>query len=422
MSCRAMFVVACIVWIGSATLSPSAAGAAEQANRENAQKASDASMNLTGIAENANQFAWELYARLSGNEGNLFLSPGSITMALAMTYAGAEGATRDDMAKTLHFQLPKPQLDEAMQELLTLWKKSDSKQGYHLHVANRLWGQKGHTFLDKFLETTRTNYGAELALVDFAQAPEAARQTINQWVEDQTQKKITDLIPARVLSSDSKLVLTNAVYFKGDWTEPFKKERTKDEDFKLADGQTVKVPLMRQEDRFRYGTADGVQVLELPYGDRSLSMVVLLPKDAAGLAELEARLSADRVRQWTTDLKAQEVSVYLPKFKTTGVFTLNDPLRALGMSSAFDPSAADFSGMTGDRDLFISQVVHRAFVDVNEEGTEAAAATGVVMGRTSVPMEKRKPVFRADHPFVFLIRDNRNGMILFLGRLTNPSP
>jgi serpin B len=239
-------------------------------------------------------------------------------------------------------------------------------------------------------------------------------------VEDQTEDKISDLIPAGALPQDSKLVLTNAVYFKGDWTEPFDKKRTKEDDFHVTATDKIKTSLMHQQDDFRYAAMDGLQVLELAYGDESLSMVVLLPEKVNGLAELEAKLTHDNLQRWTSALRSREVDVYLPKFKTTASFELNGTLKELRMPSAFDPQQADFSGMTGGRDLFISKVIHKAFVDVNEEGTEAAAATGIIMAPTGMPIEEPPPVFRADRPFVFMIRDNRNGAILFLGRLINP--
>jgi serpin B len=240
-------------------------------------------------------------------------------------------------------------------------------------------------------------------------------------VEDQTEDKIANLIPAGSLPKDSKLVLTNAVYFKGDWADPFDEKRTTDEDFHLTASEKVKTPLMHQQDDFRYAGGDGLQVLELPYGDKSLSMVVLLPEKTDGLAELEATLTRDNLQHWTSALRPEQVDVYLPRFQTTASFDLNDTLKRMGMPSAFDPRAADFSGMTGGKDLYLSKIVHKALVDVNEEGTEAAAATGVVMAPTAIRIEKPKPVFRADHPFVFFIRDNRNGAILFLGRLMNPT-
>ena len=222
--------------------------------------------------------------------------------------------------------------------------------------------------------------------------------------------------------SEARLVLTNAVYFKGDWTDPFKKEQTKNEDFRLSAQQTVKAPLMHARHSFKYAMADGVQILELPYGDGSLSMLALLPENKDGLADLEARLTFANWQQWTSGLAPQQVIVYLPRFRTTSQFGLAPVLKAMGMTTAFEPRTADFSGMTGGRDLYISAVLHKAYVDVNEEGTEAAAATGIVMRPTAIRLPPHKPpVFRADHPFLFAIRDNRNGAILFLGRVANPT-
>ena len=406
---------------GSYTLVRSEDGVQAYVASDALKQAGNTAMDVSGIVEGGNRFALELYQQLRGKEGNLFLSPSSISVALAMTYAGAGGQTEAEMAETLHFQMPKPELHKGMRSLLSLWKTSSKEKGYRLHVANRLWGQEGYKFLPKFLQITRTKYGAELARLDFAEKTEASRKTINQWVEDQTEDKITDLIPAGSLPRDSKLVLTNAVYFKGDWTEPFDEKRTKDEDFHLTATEKVKAPLMHQQDDFRYAAMDRLQVLELAYGDKSLSMVVLLPEKVDGLPELEAKLTHDNLQRWASALRPRKVDVYLPKFKTTASFELNDTLKGMGMSSAFDPQRADFSGMTGGKDLFISKVIHKAFVDVNEEGTEAAAATGVIMALKGALVEEPKPLFRADHPFVFMIRDNRNGTILFLGRLVAPS-
>jgi len=378
---------------------------------------------LSAVVEGGNHFAFDLYGRLRADHGNLFFSPASISTALAMTLAGASGDTAAEMAKTLHVQMPKEQLDEAMRNVLASWKTSDKKAGFQLHVANRLWAQSGEQFLPAFLAVTSDDYGAELARLDFVTQVEQARQTINKWVEDQTAKKITDLIPSAGLLKAARLVLTNAVYFKGDWSDPFDKNRTKDEDFHVSADRTIKAPLMSTRHRFSYAAADGLQFLELPYGDRSLSLIAILPEKVGGLAELEGKLTIDNWRQWTGRLQQQEVIVYVPRFKTTSQFELGHLLQSMGMVSAFVPHSADFSGMTGTRDLFISAVLHKAFVDVNEEGTEAAAATAVVMVRASArPVRPTKPpVFRADHPFVFAIRDNRNGAILFLGRVADPT-
>ncbi|MDG1894358.1 MAG: serpin family protein [Fuerstiella sp.] len=381
-----------------------------------------ATVEVSGIVEGGNRFAFDLYRQLRSQKGNLFFSPGSISTALAMTYAGAAGKTENEMAKTLYFQLPKDQLHEGMQALQAYWTTPNKQKGVRLNLANRLWGNEGYEFLPKFMAVTREKYAAELTRLDFGQT-ERARQTINDWVENQTEDKIAELLPAGALSPDTKLVLTNAVYFHGIWADPFKKDRTKEDTFHLTATDSITVPMMHRSDEFRYGAVDELQILELPYGDGSLSMVVLLPKQIDGLSGLESRLTVQNLQRWMASVTYEdEVKVYLPKFRATSQFKMADPLKALGMESAFDPNAADFSGMTGGRDLFISEVIHKAFVDVNEEGTEAAAATGIIMQPTSAPFEEAKepPVFRADHPFVFMIRDNRNGAIMFLGRITTP--
>jgi serpin B len=376
--------------------------------------------NVGPVVEAGNHFAFDLYERLRTNPGNLFFSPASISLALAMTYAGAAENTEAEMAKTLHLQMPKTQLNAEMRALLASWNSADKKQGYRLDVANRLWGQERFHFLDDYLRVTREDYGAELARLDFNQ-PEAARETINKWVEDKTQQKIKNLIPSPSAVTDARLVLTNAVYFKGDWRDQFDKGRTQEEDFHIAATQDIKAPLMHQQHRYRYAEAEGLQLLELPYGDGSLAMVVLLPEKVDGLPELERRLSAAGLEKWRAGAQSRDVIVSLPKFRTTAEFELGPVLKAMGMASPFDPSTADFSRMDGKKDLFISAVLHKAFVDVNEEGTEAAAATGVVMRVMARRRADPPAVFRADHPFVFLIRDNRTGAILFLGRVVDPT-
>jgi serpin B len=289
-------------------------------------------------------------------------------------------------------------------------------QGYQLHVANALWGQKGCRFREDFLTTTKTYYGAGLNEVDFQTAAEEARQTINSWVEQQTKDKIKDLIPPGALDAFTRLVLTNAVYFKGDWLSPFMKSLTQEEEFKVSVDQHSTVPLMHQTEFCKYFEGDGFQALELPYVGEKLSLVVLLPKTVDGLAEFERSLTAENLSKWLPQLQRREVQVTLPKFKVTGEFTLNEVLSRMGMPLAFS-AAADFSGMS-EETLYISAVIHKAYVDVNEEGTEAAAATGI--GMKALALGPPPAVFRADHPFVFLIRDNGSGSILFLGRLIQP--
>jgi serpin B len=377
--------------------------------------------DVSAVVEGNNRFALDLYARLRADQpGNLFFSPGSLSTALAMTYAGARGETASQMAKVLHFTLPQEKLHPAFASLNRTWNPDGNGRGFRLSVANRLWGQEGFHFLPEFLAITREDYGAELAQVDLMGQTEKARQQINAWVEEQTQGKIRDLIPPGALDSLSRLVLTNAIYFKGDWTKPFDKGDTKDAPFHVTTRQKFDVPMMYQESRFPFWAGESLKILELPYGTGDLSIMVLLPDEIEGLAKLEARLTDDNLTRWLSGLRREKVRVYLPRFKLTSQFQLASTLKNLGMTLAFLSDEADFSGMDGKQDLFISAVLHKAFVDVNEEGTEAAAATGIVVGATAVLIPKEPPVFRADHPFVFLIRDNRTESILFLGRLVNP--
>jgi serpin B len=373
------------------------------------------------VVEGDNAFAVTLYGRLCKQSGNLFFSPESISTALAMAYAGARGDTASAMAKTLHFTLPPAQLHPAMGALLS--DLNAVHAGYQLSVANALWAQRGYTFLQDFLDLMNNDYGAGLNQVDFKGSTEAARLTINQWVEQKTANKIKDLLQPGALRPTTRLVLTNAIYFKGDWQSQFDKAQTKDEDFHLSPAQTKKAPLMHREGGFNYFDGKTFQVLEIPYKSNELSMVVFLPNDLGGLSALEESMTASNTQQWLRQLSpVTKVIVTLPKFKTTQEFELGGTLAAMGMPQAFQPSA-DFSGMTGKKDLFISAVIHKAYIDVNEEGTEAAAATAVTMRTMAAhaPNPTPPPVFRADHPFVFLIRDNRSNSILFMGRTADPA-
>jgi serpin B len=371
------------------------------------------------VVEGSNQFALDLSARLqTGQFGNLFFSPGSLSTALAMTYAGARGQTAEQMTQVLHFPLSQEKLHPAFAVLQATWGAGGEKARYRLNVANRLWGQEGFAFVPGFLAVTRERYGAELAQVDFARKTEPARQRINAWVEEQTQGEIRDLIPSDVLDATTRLVLTDAIYFKGEWTEPFEKEATRIAPFYISSRQQTNVPLMYQMGDFRFWSGDGLKVLELPYGKGDLAMLVLLPNAIEGRTALEAGLTADNLTRWQSGLRKQEVRVYLPRFQVTSPFRLDEVLKAMGMTRVFTPGEADLSGMSSGGGLFLSAVIHKAFIDVNEEGTVATAATAEVA--KSAPPIKEPEVFKADHPFVFLIRDNRTGSILFLGRLVNP--
>jgi len=385
-----------------------------------ADTSADVKSDKAAIVKGNTEFALDLYGKLREKDGNLFYSPYSISTALAMTSVGAKGQTLDQMNKTLHFGLAPKALHPAFSALNNEVTSGGKPKGYQLNVGNALWGQKGYGFLNDFLTTTQANYQAGLHEVDFINDTEAARKTINSWVEKQTNDKIKDLLKPGVLNSDSRLVLTNAIYFKGDWNLKFKKDATKDQPW-LGTAQKGTAPLMHRKDKFKYLDGGTFQALDLPYVGKELSMVVFLPKKADGIADFEKNLTAAKLTEWTTTLgkmRERDVEVFLPKFKMTSEFSLKKELSALGMSDAFTASA-DFSGMSTKEKLLIQDVVHKAFVEVNEEGTEAAAATGVVIGVTSAVIDP-DPVFRADHPFFFAIRDNRNGSILFAGRLVTP--
>jgi len=391
------------------------------------------------IVAGNNKFALELYAKLCSEEGNLFFSPYSISTALAMAHAGARGQTEAQMAKVLHFPTrsggswPDPnqklnyseqvrnrqRFHSAFGVIIKDLNARGKKGGYELTVANALWGQKGYGIVTNFIRVVLDYYGGECKQVDFIKATETARKTINTWVEKETNDKIKNLIQKGVLDSMTRLVLTNAIYFKGNWARQFKKDRTKDAPFTLANGKKVDVGMMNQTAEFNYMETESFQGLELPYVDDELSMIILLPKEFDGLDEFEKTLTVENLSKWMDELHNREVRVSVPKFKMTSQFALTSVLKSMGMIDAFSVNA-DFSGMNGRRDLFISAVIHKAYVDVNEEGTEAAAATAVTMKLTSVG-PTRIPVFQADHPFLFVIRDNHSGSILFIGRVMNPN-
>jgi serpin B len=405
-------------------LAPLLAGCAAQeaeaqvvASDEERDLAPDApAADLAALAEGNSAFAFDLYQALKDRDGNLFFSPHSISTALAMTYAGARGETERQMAETLHFALPQERLHRAF-NALDMALSSDEEEDFQLHVANAIWGRAGHTFLATFLDVLARNYGAGLRLLDFAKDPEAARQTINQWVSDQTKEKIQDLIPEGGITTDTALVLANAIYFKADWLFPFPEDRTQDGTFTRLNGDPVTVPMMMMAEpqSLNYVAGDGYQALELPYKGERTGMVILLP-DAGQFEAFEAGLNAGRVAEILAGMAPQQVQLTLPKFSYEAEIRLAKTLAGMGMPDAF--ANADFSGMDGEQDLFIDEIFHKAFVAVDEAGTEAAAATGVVMRLTTALPGIQVMV---DRPFVFAIRDLETGTILFLGRVLDPS-
>jgi serpin B len=373
--------------------------------------------DVRAIAQSSNQFAFDLYKHLQDQDGNLFFSPASIATALAMTYAGAAGETKEQMADVLHFDLPDPRLQNGYGTLSTILNHAN--ESYRLNMANRLWGQSGFRFKPLFITSNHAHYGAGLGEVDFAET-EHARQTINQWIAESTQGKISDLIPPGILQNNTRLVLTNAIYFKGTWIYQFSKAKTNEAPFYLSKDRKISVPLMRQHTGgLRYAAVDDLQILELPYAGGDLSLAIFLPRQVDGLPELEHKLTANGVRKWISGLRDDyDVDVSLPKFTFTSQIGLKDQLSSMGMPAAFSDHA-DFSGISTQNQQTLDDALHQAIVDVNEEGTEAAAATGHIGGNAPGPVPQ-EAVFRADHPFLFLIHDKRTGAILFLGRVVNP--
>ncbi len=376
-----------------------------------------------------NDFALRLYRELAAKrDGNLAFSPTSIHTALCMTYAGARGVTAAEMRQVL--ALPDSAERVAMMTRLlhaSLLKKPPAGRGRGLTlpappkteitIANSLFGQRGEKFLPSFLGTMKTAYGAPLQLVDFAGATEAARNTINGWVHGRTNERIEELLKPDVLNRNTALVLVNALTFKAQWTTPFSERWTTPKPFYFGDGKPVQVPTMHRTGAMRYAETEVLQAVEVPYGGNRFTMLLLVPRAVDGLAAIERATTAKSLATLVKGMRYKPVSIALPKWKTTSAFSLAENLKDLGMKTAFG-GGADFSGMNGKQDLFISAVEHKAFVAVDEAGTEAAAATAVVMGRKGKP---RSPVtLKANRPFLYSIRDRETGALLFLGRVTDP--
>ncbi len=372
------------------------------------------------LVSSNNNFTLSLYKQLSSaNPGdNIFFSGFSVSCALSMTYVGAAGDTEAQIAKVLNFTLSKNEINKAFHDLL--YEINKRGKGYILEIANALWGDKGYSFLDSFLDVIDRYYGGGFYRVNFRGDPEGSREKINKWVEEKTREKIKDLLPPRSITSLTRLVITNAIYFKGDWLHPFEKENTQKMPFYTLDTTQVDVPMMYQKEKFEYMEEKGkFKLLVLPYGDGRLSMVIVLPDKREGISELEQELTWDKIEDALIRTRKREVDVYIPKFKMERMYELVEPLNAMGMSDAFT-NRADFSNMEPKKELYITDVVHKAYIDVNEKGTEAAAATGVVIAlRAAIPYEPL--IFKADHPFLYFIIHNPTGQVLFMGRVTDPT-
>lgn len=375
--------------------------------------------DIKALVEGNNQFAFDLFKQIAETQtGNILLSPYSISSALAMTYTGARGKTAEEMAKVLGLTGLAERTHPAHATLARKLRTGDSTDGPEFRVANALWGQKGLPLRPEFLHLTQHNYESGLREVDFAGETAGACGTINKWVGEQTRDKIPELLKLKDVDSATKLVLTNAVYFRADWANPFRKADTVDEPFHRTRSDQVKVPLMRQDGEFGYAAVGDAELLEMPYFGRPIAMVVVLPKSDLTLAAFEMALTADRVKQWLGQMQKQHVRVTFPRFKSRTAFKLNDQLSQLGMPTAFSEKS-DLSGIFFDaRGIRITNVIHETFVAVDERGTEAAAATAVVSGGDSAPVTIP---FQVDRPFLMLIRDTVTGCVLFIGRVFDPT-
>ena len=401
---------------------PSTAANIAQSSLQRVTSPNVPSIDTQTLVNGNNAFALDIYQTLSAEEGNIILSPFSMSLALAMTYAGARGETESQMAETLHFDLPQGQLHPAFnaldQDLATRGEaKSDEEKPLQLNIANAVWAEQTYPFLQEFLDVIASNYGAGIRLADFVNQFASVRSEINDWVYDQTEEKIKDLLPEGVLSSDTRMVLVNAIYFKADWLSQFDAADTFEAPFHLLDGTEITVKMMNQATFMPYYHGDGFQAVELPYAGDTAAMDILVP-DEGNFEAFESSLDADLFNETINGLQPASLQLSLPKFTFESSFSLSDALKSMGMLDAFDGNAADFSGMSERNDLFISDVIHKAFVAVDEEGTEAAAATAVIMEVTSAMMSDI--TLTIDRPFIFIIRDIPSGQILFIGRVLNP--
>lgn len=383
-------------------------------------------ISTDNLVSSNNAFACNIYSKINNDNpnSNLFFSPYSISTALTMAYVGAAGETAKQMKEVMNFNFEESSLNSSYLQLLNILNDTSGKS-YQLEVANSLWAQEDVEFKDSFIKTIDNYYGGFFYKVDYKKDAESARLKINRWVEDKTQEKIKDLVPRDGVNFSTKLVLVNAIYFKGKWAQYFQKTNTQNNDFFLLDGKSVSMPMMTQTNEFGYMENSDLQLLEMDYAGNDLSMVVILPKKGKTITDIEKNFSFENLENWIINILKKEVEVHFPKFRLEQSFGLNDCLISLGMTDAFDSRKADFSAMSIKKEdsFYISAVIHKAFVDVEEEGTEAAAATAVIMRVTaSLNMEKEVvPVFRADHPFIFLIRDKRTNSILFVGKIIDPA-
>ena len=374
---------------------------------------------MAALAEANSRFAFALYAQLRSQEGNIVFSPYSISSALQMVYAGAAPCTADEMAAALELDLPRPSLYQASRALAAALQSHSEQEGLELHIANGLWTQVDAPLREDFLATVRDAFAAEVASLDFRHDPETARRSINAWISEQTRTRIPELFPAGSLDAMTRVVLGNAVYFNADWQQPFAADATRPEAFTLLNGDTISVAMMHKNASLHYIRLENAQMFSLPYSGGHIYMDILLP-DAGAWAEVEATLQAAQLTEARARWRSHDVTLAFPRFRARTQLELPPSLQALGMLEAFSPGRADFSAMDGGRTLYLSNVLHEAFIEVDEQGSEAAAATGAVMTRTSLPIPQDPVVVQVDRPFFFFIRDAQHDTILFMARVLEP--
>ncbi len=382
-------------------------------------------LSFEGV-DNSNDFAADLFRILGRNKGNLFISPYSISSALYMTYAGARGNTAEQMKDLLNINLG-PQdkdLHSNMKKIAGSLERLGISEGIELNIANSLWPQESYAFYNEYISLLGEFYSVSIFPVNYRDT-EKARSGINQWVSEKTNNKISNMIPPGVLTPLTVMVLVNAVYFKATWQNEFDRDKTGEDDFFIKPDKKIRVNMMNRTDKYSYGELGNCQVLELPYADREISMFIILPQAGNSIETAAEAISAGYIKKIRQELAKYRVDVSLPRFRLSYAAGLTQVLQSMGMTDACDMGKADFTGMydkqkAGGDNLYISDIRHKAFVEVNEEGTEAAAATSVTVARTSFQPPLEQKVFKADHPFIFMIVDNKTGAVLFIGRIENP--
>jgi serpin B len=384
--------------------------------------ATESGLNVETLGQDNTAFAIDLYKKLCKGTGNLSVSPYSISSILAITGAGALGNTRKQMARTLRFSLEQKNLDPAFESLRLTLSKIEGKIGVSLNIANAIWPQIGYSLAPKYLDQAKRYYGISITPLDYQNKPGDAGKTINKWVQERTKDKIKDIIPPDSINAMTKIVLTNAICFRGDWEQKFESDLTRKAPFFVTSENSVEIPMMKHAGTFKYGDMKSFQILEMPYVGNDLSMIAILPRETEGLKALESDLSTENLKLWKNKMVPTNVLVHFPKFAITSGFDLSDILISMGMVDAFSSRDANFGGIApqSNKPLYLSSVVQKAFLEVNEEGTEAAAATLIEVPDSISVRAPMLKVFQADHPFIFLIRENLTGTILFIGRVSEP--